>query len=187
MNDAPESVLSPLNPAFDRRTEDASASPARDVDLESEVSPEPEDRPGRSGDHEMTERQSLRSSWSDHCAASSSLEQSASPHGHAELEPNPSTHLPPLSTHQHSTERDSQTQLPLYVDSPTVYYQSAPAIPDPRPPTLADAEEAINTVITYLDTTGMGLIDHSERLVLNTIKCALFQAGSGIPFDRNSH
>ena len=183
MNDAaPEPALSPLNPAFDRRMEGVSVSPAREVDLESEGSPEPQDRSGPSGDHEMTERQS---SWSDHRNVSSSLAES--PHGHVELELNPPTHLPPLSAHQHGTERSSQPQLPLYVDSPAMYYQSAPAIPDPRHPTLADAEEAINTVITYLDTTGLGLIENSERLVLNTIKCALFQAGSGIPFDRSRH
>jgi hypothetical protein len=68
-----------------------------------------------------------------------------------------------------------------------VYYQSAPAIPDPGPPTLADAEEAINTLITFLDSSGQGIIQDDERLVLNTIKCALFQAGSGIPFDRSRH
>jgi hypothetical protein len=50
---------------------------------------------------------------------------------------------------------------------------------------LADAEEAINTLITFLDSSGQGIIEDGERQTLHTIKCALFQAGSGIPFDRS--
>jgi hypothetical protein len=187
MNDtAPEPALSPLNPAFDGHAEGVSV---RDVDLESEGSPEPESQPSRSGDHEMPRQQPSQASWSDHRNTSSmeSMEQSASPHGRVAPQPDPSAHLSPLAAHQHNPEHSSPTHMPLYVGSPTVYYQSAPAIPDPAPPTLEDAEEAINTLITFLDSSGQGIIQDGERLVLNTIKCALFQAGSGIPFDRSRH
>ena len=54
-------------------------------------------------------------------------------------------------------------------------------------PTLADAEDAINTLITFLDSAGHGILQDHERQALNTVKCALFQAGSGVPFDRSRH
>lgn len=63
-----------------------------------------------------------------------------------------------------------------------IYTPMAPA-PNP-PPTMDEAEEAVNTLITFLDTVGSGIIQPHERQVLATIKCALFQAASGVPFDR---
>lgn len=186
MNDAAsESVMSPLNPAFERHLESGTVDSLRGVDLDSECSPEPEDQAGRPVDHEMTDPQSLQSSWSDHRVASSSMEQSGPTHGHVESLPSSHTSL---TVHQHDAERSSQTHLPLYVDSPAVCYQPTVPIPGPNPPvSLAAAEEAMNTVIAYLDTAGRELIQDSERMVLHTVKCALFQAGSGIPFDRSRH
>jgi hypothetical protein len=49
---------------------------------------------------------------------------------------------------------------------------------------MAEAEAAINVLITFLDTNGRGIIKEDERQKLADIKCALFQAASGIPYDR---
>lgn len=51
-------------------------------------------------------------------------------------------------------------------------------------PTIAEAEEAINILITFLDTNGRGIIKGDERQKLADIKSALFQAASGLPYDR---
>lgn len=202
LNDvAPEPALSPLNPAFDGRPERISAFPvdSHDVDLESNGSPEP-DELHPPPDQNMVQAQAhsmvVQPSWPERHSDSSPMEQSASAHSGQLAEhsqPPSSIHLPPLSTqqhvHQHAPEPDPnhQAHLSSYVDSSAVYYHhpSAAPIPEPRPPTLADAEDAINTLITFLDSTGQGILEEGERDTLNTIKCALFQAGSGIPFDRS--
>jgi hypothetical protein len=53
-------------------------------------------------------------------------------------------------------------------------------------PSLAEAEDAINIVITFIDTDGCGLLTDEERRNLDQIKRILFQAGSGVPFDRET-
>jgi hypothetical protein len=54
------------------------------------------------------------------------------------------------------------------------------------PPTIAEAEEAINLLITFLDTDGRGIIKEDERQKLADIKCALFQVANGIPYERSA-
>jgi hypothetical protein len=54
------------------------------------------------------------------------------------------------------------------------------------PPTIAEAEEAINLLITFLDTDGRGIIKEDGRQKLVDIKCALFQAANGIPYYERS-
>lgn len=97
-----------------------------------------------------------------------------------------------LTSHQHVPEPDSQSHMhheshyeapPVYDDGTLVIYPPVPRIPDNSPPSLADAEEAINKLITFLDTTGRGIIDDQDRQRLTTIKCALFQAASGVPYN----
>ncbi|EAU86253.2 centromere binding protein B [Coprinopsis cinerea okayama7 len=53
-----------------------------------------------------------------------------------------------------------------------------------RIPTLQEAEDAINILIAYIDSNPDRILEHSERTTLTTIKCALFQYASGVPFDR---
>lgn len=53
------------------------------------------------------------------------------------------------------------------------------------PPTIAEAEEAINLLITFLDTDGRGIIKEDERQKLADIKHALCQAASGMPNERS--
>ncbi|TFK73574.1 hypothetical protein BDN72DRAFT_854606 [Pluteus cervinus] len=91
------------------------------------------------------------------------------------------------ASQQHISDVDRQTNLayPSTYDSLETIYQPVPRIPDNSPPTLADAEEAINRVIAFLDSTGQGIIQHQQREVLGDIKIALFHAGSGVPFNRS--
>ncbi|KAF8809578.1 hypothetical protein BYT27DRAFT_7210187 [Phlegmacium glaucopus] len=49
------------------------------------------------------------------------------------------------------------------------------------PPTIAQAEAALNLLITFLDTDGRGIIKGDERQKLVDIRCALYQAANGIP------
>ncbi|KAJ7459758.1 CenpB-DNA-bind-domain-containing protein [Mycena latifolia] len=155
--DAPP-LLSPLNPGFGNEQQDdgmmGDAEPP-------ELSPEPEDA------HMDASRASeLRPSW---------LLQPAEP-----VPPAP----PP---HPHPSAPPSR-QLATHPPQPT--YGGAPPVYDvvyeaPREETtLAEAEVAINKVIHFLDTQGHGIVQPRERNVLTTIKCALFQAASGIPYDR---
>jgi len=42
----------------------------------------------------------------------------------------------------------------------------------------------MNTLITYVDSARRDLLLPEERRTLNTIRYALFQEASGVPFDR---
>ncbi|KAJ8523164.1 hypothetical protein ONZ45_g257 [Pleurotus djamor] len=64
-----------------------------------------------------------------------------------------------------------------------IYHSEGPRLPRaPTQPTLADAEEAMTTVITFLDTIGKGIVKQEDRNALYNVKVALFQAGSGVDF-----
>jgi hypothetical protein len=54
------------------------------------------------------------------------------------------------------------------------------------PPTIVEAEEAVNLLITFLNTDGRGIIKEDERQKLVDIKYALFQAANGIPYERSA-
>ncbi|RDB17905.1 hypothetical protein Hypma_000880 [Hypsizygus marmoreus] len=193
-----DSILSPLNPAFGGRSEGGemnASSPHDDEDLESEGSPEPEDSRHRGADEQMAEpsAMTLQSPWaaSTNIASSSQhINNSASSQpslAQPPIEPHPDhsgRRLAPLtsSSHQHAPEPDHH--LPQYIDNSSAYYPEPP-IPEPRLPTLAEAEDAMNTLITFLDSSGQGILEDSERQMLTTVKCALFQAASGVPFDRS--
>ncbi|KAF7346194.1 HTH CENPB-type domain-containing protein [Mycena sanguinolenta] len=75
-------------------------------------------------------------------------------------------------------QHHNQTQSPN--DSA---YGSTLSVPSTAPPALAEAHAALDTVIRFFDThkAGAGLIRAEERSVLDAIKCALFQAGAGVP------
>jgi hypothetical protein len=195
---AAEFVLSPLNPSFNARSQgcDMDTDPVHDDgDLESEGSPEPEEEEERRVDdrHMAESSGSLPATWPDQNSNGSSSSHvvnhspSSSHHSIDQLphqQPHPPPHLSPVLAHQHVPEVESLAHV-QYVEQPSVYYQPAPTIPEPRLPTLQDAEEAINTLITFIDSEGQGILENDERIILTTIKCALFQAASGIPFNRN--
>jgi hypothetical protein len=80
----------------------------------------------------------------------------------------------PLSSHEQSNSHH---------DSSTAYdglemYQTVPPISSHEPPTLADAEEAINKVISYIETQGSNVLSPEERRNLDQIKSAIFQASN---------
>lgn len=192
---AAEFVLSPLNPSFNGHSQDnMNIDPHDDADLESEGSPEPEEEEQhRADDHHMADPTTrLPVTWPEHASSSSSSSHvvdhssSSSQHSTSQAQhhqaPAP-PHISPVLAHQHVPEvPQAHVQ---YVEQPPVYYQPTPAIPEPRAPNLQDAEDAINTLITFIDSEGQGILEDSERQILTTIKCALFQAASGIPFNRN--
>ncbi len=76
--------------------------------------------------------------------------------------------------------------------SPTVTYgvrYGSPLLPsheDEEPPSLAQAENALNILLHYLDTTGQHLCKPHDREVLHHLKCAMFQHASGLPYERPS-
>jgi hypothetical protein len=66
-----------------------------------------------------------------------------------------------------------------------VYYEAAPSIPDNAIPDMAEAEDIINKLIQFFERgQGMNILSTTERSSLHTIKCALFQAASGLPYTR---
>ncbi|KAL0581008.1 hypothetical protein V5O48_001002 [Marasmius crinis-equi] len=58
-----------------------------------------------------------------------------------------------------------------------------PRLPDNSPPTLEDAEMALNRVILYVDTfpPGQSILTLEQRQHLDEIKVVLFKAGAGLP------
>ncbi|KAJ7134441.1 Tc5 transposase DNA-binding domain-containing protein [Mycena epipterygia] len=160
-DDAP--LLSSLNPGFNDHDIMEDQEPR-------ELSPEPE---GSSTQRMDTSSDvSIRPSWL--------LPQ----------HPHPADAAPPPPPPPHPSVPPSR-QLPDHNRHPPPYtggaYEvvyEAPPRPEPETTTLADAEVAINKVIHFLDTQGHGILQPNERNVLTTIKCALFQAASGIAYDR---
>jgi len=94
------------------------------------------------------------------------------------LEPLSIQHSPTVS---YSVDPFSGTSNSLYGPG-VVPIVSGPA-PSPRP-SLAQAEEAINTLIAYLDQDGRDILKEQERQTLTDIKCALFQHASGLTYER---
>jgi Tc5 transposase DNA-binding domain len=96
-------------------------------------------------------------------------------------------HLHHHNQHQHNQQQHHHNQQPQAVVYST-YGQTlcGPGVPH-LSPTLAQAEEAINILITFLDTNGRGIIKDDERAKLIDIKCALFQAASGVPYERSAN
>jgi Tc5 transposase DNA-binding domain len=111
-------------------------------------------------------------------------------------------HIPP---HHHHAHADAQTALHTKPDSyadPTygshidgdhdaVYggpiYQPLPPLSSSTMPTFSEAEDALNRVIMFIDAHPHNSILTTEgRVHLTEIKYALFQAGSGVPYSRDS-
>ena len=84
--------------------------------------------------------------------------------------------------HHHHHHNQQQHQAVVY----NAYGQTLCGPGVSAPPTIAEAEEAINLLITFLDTDGRGIIKEDERQKLADIKCALFRAAiSEIPNERS--
>ncbi|PPR05404.1 hypothetical protein CVT24_008018 [Panaeolus cyanescens] len=87
--------------------------------------------------------------------------------------------------HQHLAHPDSYAASYSQTLDNSNHVSSAPVLLGPyHRPTLAEAEDAINLLITFIDTSGRGILKDDERALLADVKCALFQAHSGIPYDR---
>ncbi|KAF8650150.1 hypothetical protein AX16_005385 [Volvariella volvacea WC 439] len=141
----------------------------------------------------------------DASMASMSLHPAWPEHGpRAILSPSqPEEHMPPASltpvtpttslvpsSQQTLPDSDRETHLaypPSDYSTSLTMYQSVTRLPQASSPTLADAEQAVNLLIQFVDTTGQNILQRHERDLLTTIKCALFQAGSGVAFDRSQH
>lgn len=95
-----------------------------------------------------------------------------------------------LSAQQHIQQ---QQEVPLsahgdattaYTDSVVVYQPAPPITSGSTIPDIAEAEDAINKVIMFVDSQSPALLTPEERDMLAQIKFALFQAASGVPFVR---
>jgi hypothetical protein len=82
----------------------------------------------------------------------------------------------PLSAHGDATA--------TYTDSVVVYQPAPPITSGSTHPDVAEAEDAINKVILFVDSQSPALLTTTERNTLTQIKFALFQAASGVPFVR---
>ncbi|KIK24504.1 hypothetical protein PISMIDRAFT_98394 [Pisolithus microcarpus 441] len=198
-----ESALSPLNPAFESRSEALarreSTNTADEDDMESEddqdldASHSGQPVPGSSHSQPTEAAVShhpLPPIWTMHHEPLSSNETPISASGSQ-----PSV-VPqhPFSSHEdqhHDPASQQDVELSGHGDAPTTYpapvvvYQIAPitssgdTIPD-----ISEAEEAINKVIHFVDTQSPSILTPDERDVLAHIKNALFQAASGVPYVR---
>jgi len=66
------------------------------------------------------------------------------------------------------------------------YSPLLPSHDDDEPPSLAQAENALNILLHYLDTTGQHLCRSQDLEVLHHLKYAMFQHASGLPYERPS-
>ncbi|KAF8555216.1 hypothetical protein OG21DRAFT_1507888 [Imleria badia] len=216
-----ESVLSPLNPAFESRSEalarrDSTTAEDGDDDMESEddqdLDPSQDNQPVAGPSHSQTEPSAshnpLPPIWTMQQEPLStddtpiSSHPSASQHNVLSHQPFPSQedrhHDPAVGdVHQTSLQQHIQQQqeVPLsahgdatatYTES-VVVYQPAPLITSGDAdtiPNIGEVEDAINTVIKFVDSQSPVMLTPQERALLAEIKFALFQAGSGVPFVR---
>lgn len=224
-----ESVLSPLNPAFDRSAEALaerdSTNTAEDgeEDMESEddqdLDPPHDSQPIAGPSHSQTEPSAshhpLPPIWTMHHEPLSANNTPISSHPSASQQnviPQPftphedSTHevavtnvhqntlpLPPQQHHipvsqpqQREVALSSHEDTSNSYSDPVVVYQSAPPITAGNTiPDIAEAEDAINKVILFVDSQAGAILTPEERHALTQIKYALFQAASGVPFVRD--
>ncbi|GLB38452.1 putative centromere binding protein b [Lyophyllum shimeji] len=188
-----ESVLSPLNPSLggrNERREMSTTAAHRDDDMDSRPSSGPGTQQGPpAGEQHISASppMSAHSAWT----SQSNNVPSAAPIPQPPLPAPPTaeqssalgTHQSDahVSSHQHAPKGEHPVQQP-YIEQ-AVYYHPEPPGPAALP-TLAEAEAAMNTLITYIDSARRDLLLPEERRTLSTIRYALFQEASGVPFDR---
>jgi len=90
-------------------------------------------------------------------------------------------HIPPQQEVPLSAHGDATA---TYTDAVVVYQPAPPITSGNTIPDLAEAEDAINKVILFVDSQSPALLTPDERGMLAQIKYALFQAASGVPFVR---
>ncbi|KIN92907.1 hypothetical protein M404DRAFT_172329 [Pisolithus tinctorius Marx 270] len=187
-----ENALSPLNPAFESRSETLarreSTNTGDEDDMESEddqdldASQSHQPVPGSSHSQQAEASAShhpLPPIWTMHHEPLSSNETPISASGSQ-----PCQHMP-VSQSQQDVQLSSHGDAPTTYPAPVVVYQIAPitssgsTIPD-----ITEAEEAINKVIHFVDSQSPGILNQDERDMLTQIKNALFQAASGVPYVR---
>lgn len=138
----------------------------------------------------------------------SSISHQANAERHHRHPSDSAMHLDHMTSHQHNTHPDVQTPLhakaepysdptydshmsghhnAVYDSTPLEVYQPLPPLTSVLIPTFAEAEDALNKVIMFIDSQPSGsIITTTERGHLHQIKTALFQAGSGVPYNRES-
>ena len=104
-----------------------------------------------------------------------------------------SVHTPPRTHSQlHSIQHSPEDGPDPYTPQPIVGYAHHPMYanhmvesPLMRPPTLQEANDAMDLVIEYLDKVGpIDLLKGNERQVITDVKCALFSLVGGVPYVR---
>lgn len=214
-----ESVLSPLNPAFESRSEalarrDSTTAEDGDDDMESEddqdLDPSQDNQPVPGPSHSQTDPSAshnpLPPIWTIQQESLSTNDTPISSHPSSQHnvlshQPFPSQedrHHDPavadvhqsslqLSTQQH-IQQQQEVPLSAHGDATVTYtnlYQPAPPITSGNTiPDIAEAEDALNKVIMFVDSQSPTLLTPEERDTLSQIKFALFQAASGVPFVR---
>ncbi|KAH7921909.1 CenpB-DNA-bind-domain-containing protein [Leucogyrophana mollusca] len=202
-----EGVLSPLNPAFEPRSEFlddresiAPSNTADDIDddMESEDSPDPE--PNQRDEVESRPSLSLQPSWrvepdtSSIANTSLSPDRSSAQHQSVSQQPYVPVHHHHHNHHHHhhnGAEPEGPQNPPPSHEGPSIQYPDAVVVYQTAPPItagsaipdIAEAEDAINKVIMFVDSQA-NLLTSSEREALTQIKYALFQAASGVPYTR---
>lgn len=217
-----ESVLSPLNPAFESRSEALARRDSTiedgDDEMESEddqdLDPSHDNQPVAGPSHSQMEPSAshnpLPPIWTMQQEPLStndtpiSSHPSASQHNVLSQQPFPSQedrhHDPAVAdVHQSSLQLSAQQhiqqqqEVPLsahgdatatYTDSVVVYQPAPPITSGNTIPDLAEAEDAINKVILFVDSQSPTMLTPEERDTLAQIKYMLFQAASGVPFVR---
>ena len=92
------------------------------------------------------------------------------------------------STLQDASQSNMHLVAPIQ-HSPTVTYGIRYGSPlvhvrEESPPSFTQAEEALNVLLAYLDTSGQHLCKPQEREILQHLKWAMFQHPNGIQFER---
>ncbi|KIJ64485.1 hypothetical protein HYDPIDRAFT_175459 [Hydnomerulius pinastri MD-312] len=222
-----ESVLSPLNPAFESSRSEAlaerdstNAVEDGEEDMESEddqdLDPSHDSQPVAGPSHTQAESSAshhpLPPIWTMHHEPLSANNTPISSHPsvaqqnvipqqpfsshedrhheaavanvHQNPLPLPAQHIP-VSQAQQDVQLSSHEDTSTTYTDPVVVYQPAPSITSGNSiPNVAEAEDAINKVILFVDSQSPTLLTLEERGVLTQIKYALFQAASSVPFVR---
>ncbi|KIM43382.1 hypothetical protein M413DRAFT_10054 [Hebeloma cylindrosporum] len=114
--------------------------------------------------------------------------------------PSSSVHTPPrMHSQLHSIQHSPEDGPDTYTPQPMAGYahhhhqhhhqaQMYGVVPEPammRPPTLQEANDAMDLVIEYLDKVApVDLLKGNERQAITDVKCALFSLIGGVPYVR---
>lgn len=144
---------------------------------------------GPSLSHSPHVPQHAQHAQSDSAPQHSATHEVHPPHDQQQQQQHQQQHPPP-------PEPIHSSEPPLYASPPQIYstttiegvpvYETIPAIPDNRTPTLEEAELHMNKLLLFFDTTGRGIIGDEDRRNLHQVKFMLFQAASGVPYTRES-